>query len=116
MLLMGGTNSIANPILYGYMNTNFKKEYKNFYGKIFWIPKFGTMKNERSRFSRMAFYKKSSTCQNDEIVVRNAHPKLLKNFSDSTLLMKLPPYQLHDVQKCKYIIISLFEKRILWCS
>ena len=120
MLLLGGTNSIANPILYGYMNENFKKEYKNFYGKIFWIPKFRTMKNVGSRFLRLAFYKKSSTSQNDEILVmnemRNAPPKLLKHFSDSTMLMKLPPYQLHDVQKCKYILISLFEKRILWCS
>ena len=100
MLLLGGTNSIANPILYGYMNENFKKEYKNFYGKIFWIPKFRTMKNVGSWFSILAFYKKSSTSQNDEILemnkIRNAPPKLLKNFSDSTLFMKLPPYQLHD--------------------
>ena len=66
MRLLGGTNSIANPILYGYMNENFKKEYKTFYRKIFGIPKFRTMKNVGSRFLRLAFYKKSLTSQNDE--------------------------------------------------
>ena len=105
MLLMGGTNSVANPILYGYMNENFKKEYKKFYEKMFCKPKFGKMKNERSLFSRTAFYKKSSCgSQNDEILLRTLPPKLLKNFSDSTLLMKPPvsnSNQLQDVQKCK---------------
>ena len=36
MYLLGGTNSIANPILYGYMNENFKKEYDKFYKKMPW--------------------------------------------------------------------------------
>ena len=87
------------------MNENFKKEYKKFYEKMFCKPKFGKMKNERSLFSRTAFYKKSSCgSQNDEILLRTLPPKLLKNFSDSTLLMKPPisnSNQLQDVQKCK---------------
>ena len=36
MHLLGATNSIANPILYGYMNENFRNEYRKFYKKMPW--------------------------------------------------------------------------------
>lgn len=36
MHLLGATNSIANPILYGYMNENFRHEYRKFFRKVPW--------------------------------------------------------------------------------
>lgn len=36
MHLLGATNSIANPILYGYMNENFRHEYRKFYKQMPW--------------------------------------------------------------------------------
>lgn len=52
MYLLGGTNSIANPILYGYMNENFKKEYAKFYKKMPWYHKTISRKNAFKRKTR----------------------------------------------------------------
>ena len=52
MYLLGGTNSIANPILYGYMNENFKKEYSKFYKKMPWYHKTISRKNAFKRKTR----------------------------------------------------------------
>ena len=34
--LIGASNSIVNPVLYGYLNTTFRKYYKNVYRKLPW--------------------------------------------------------------------------------
>ena len=49
MYLLGGINSIANPILYGYMNENFKKEYSKFYKKMPWYHQTMSRKNAFKR-------------------------------------------------------------------
>ena len=64
MYLLGGTNSIANPILYGYMNENFKKEYSKFYKKMPWYHKTISRKNafkRKTRFELPAGKKQIST-------------------------------------------------------
>ena len=55
MHLLGAANAIANPILYGYMNENFRSEYKKFYRKMPWYnPSLVLVRSIRRNFHNNA--------------------------------------------------------------
>ena len=59
--LLGAANAVSNPILYGYLNENFKSEYRNLYRKMPWYS--GSINLARS--IRRSFKKQNSNLNNN---------------------------------------------------
>ena len=60
--LLGATNALVNPILYGYLNGNFRSVYKDYYQKLPWysttqvddcVMKMNTLKTTQKRISNI---------------------------------------------------------------
>ena len=49
--ILGLGNACVNPVLYGYLNENFRKEYKSIYRKIPWNNASSSVQRRRRRFS-----------------------------------------------------------------
>ena len=97
MYLLGGTNSIANPILYGYMNENFKKEYSKFYKKMPWYHKTISRKNalkRKTRFELPAGKKQTGNGSGWEDQMKESvifSKNLLRRLSTSNEIIKKSP-------------------------
>ena len=82
MCLLGGSNSIANPILYGYMNENFKKEYAQFFKKLPWYRNTLARKNAFRRKSKLS---KTGTGNQDQMKMVKVPTTILRRLSSTEL-------------------------------
>ena len=86
--LLGAGTSIANPILYGYMNENFRNEYRKFYHKMPWYRSSKLfVKNLRSQMSQKPLTKVPSNSSIESGPVVTQRPKGLRKLKDSQLMM-----------------------------
>ena len=86
--LLGAGTSIANPILYGYMNENFRNEYRKFYHKMPWYRSSKLfVKNLKSQMSQKPLTKAPSNSSIESGPVVTQRPKGLRKLKDSQLMM-----------------------------
>ena len=82
--LLGAGTSIANPILYGYMNENFRNEYRKFYHRMPWYS--SKILTRRWRSTRgPVLNSSSSSLESGQVVCKP--PKRLRNLKDIQLNM-----------------------------
>ena len=86
--LLGAGTSIANPILYGYMNENFRNEYRKFYQKMPWYRSSKMLvKSLKSQMSSKPLAKAASNSSIESGPVETQRPKGLRKLKDAQFLM-----------------------------
>ena len=79
-LVATGTNSIANPILYGYMNENFRKEYIRFYKNMPWYRHHNSKFLSKSiRINLLSHRESGFNCEKDMLQLASFPPKPSSN-------------------------------------
>lgn len=118
MHLLGATNSIANPILYGYMNENFRHEYRKFFRKMPWYSHSLVLVRsiKRNVLSR-------SGADNIPLEVNHNHSSLMKSSHPSNVQNSLeievsapksfPPKRLRKMKTNDQILLTNSRRDVL---
>ena len=70
--LLGAANAVSNPILYGYLNENFRHEYFTIYRKMPWYPSSVVMARTLKRS-----FKRKSTRRRSTLIGKNKPKKCI---------------------------------------